>query len=396
MSFVFLLQIVIPMEQPVSSDFKLGIISGGQLGKLLVAAANNWDITTYVLDGSASAPASGVCNEFIQGSYLDYDDVLNFGRKVDAITFEIENVNINALRQLKEEGITILPDPDVLELISDKGTQKEFYEQNALPSSPFRLFKDKEEVIDALNNKEIKLPFVQKLRRMGYDGRGVQMIRTQSDFDKLFGAPSLIEEIVDMEKEISVIVARNKNGETQSFPTVEMEFNPVANLVELLISPANISESIEKRAVELAQSVISKLDFIGLLAVEMFLTKDGNLLINEIAPRTHNSGHHTIESCITSQYEQQLRSILNFPLGSTAMQSPAIMLNLLGEPGYEGVVKYQGFEECLKIEGVKIHIYGKAETRPYRKMGHVTILDQSIDGARKKANFVKENLKVIT
>lgn len=384
------------MKQPITSDFKLGIISGGQLGKLLALAASNWDIQTYILDGSAHAPASTVCTKFTQGSYTSYEDVLAFGRQVDLITFEIENVNIEALRQLKKEGVEIVPDPEVLELISDKGTQKSFYEANNIPSSAFQLFENKEEILDSISSGKLNLPFVQKLRRAGYDGRGVQVIRTEADLSNLFEAPSLVEPLVDLDKEISVIVTRNGKGDIESFPTVEMEFNPQANLVELLVCPAELDTAVENKATDLAQSVIAALNFTGLLAVEMFLTKSGELLVNEVAPRTHNSGHHTIESTVTSQYEQQLRAIFNFPLGKTTMKSPAIMLNLLGEPSYEGPVKYQGFEDCLNIEGVKIHIYGKEETRPFRKMGHVTILDDSIEGARKKATFVKENLKVIS
>ncbi len=383
------------MKQPVSSNFKLGIISGGQLAKMLCSAANNWDIQTYVMDGSQKSPASTVCTDFTLGSYLDYDDVLNFGRKVDMITFEIENVNIEALRQLKTEGVRILPDPDALELISDKGTQKQFYADQNIPSSPFKLFESDKKVLEALKSGAINFPFVQKLRRMGYDGRGVQIIKGENDLDKLFDAPSLVEDLVDLEKEISVIVARNESGETESFPTVEMEFNTEANLVEMLISPASLEESVEWNAHKLAGDVISALDYVGLLAVEMFVTKSGEVLVNEVAPRTHNSGHHTIESCMTSQYEQQLRAVLNFPLGKTTMKSPAIMLNLLGEPDYRGPVRYEGFSQCLALEGVNIHIYGKTETRPFRKMGHVTILDATLEGARKKANFVKEHLKVI-
>lgn len=383
------------MQQLVTSDFKLGIISGGQLGKLLALSASNWDIQTYVLDGSVKAPAATICTKFVQGSYLDYEDVLNFGRQVDMITFEIENVNNEALHQLQKEGVKIVPNPEVLHLISDKGTQKLFYAEHELPTSDFQLFDNAVAIRKAIDKGDVVFPFVQKLRRAGYDGRGVQIIKTEEDLGKLFTAPSLTEELVDLKKEISVIVARNEKGETASFPTVEMEFNPVANLVEQLICPANINAMIEKQAMDLAKRIINKLEFVGLLAVEMFLTKDGNLLINEVAPRTHNSGHHTIESNITSQYEQQLRAIFNLPLGKTTLRNPAIMLNLLGEPEHMGSVKYQGFEKCLGMEGVKIHIYGKEETRPFRKMGHVTIIDDSMDGARKKANFVKENLKVI-
>lgn len=382
------------MEQLVTSDFKLGIIAGGQLGKMLALAASNWDVKTYILDPKEDCPASSICTNFTKGDYLNYDTVYDFGKKVDMITFDIENINIDALIKLKSEGKHIYPEPEILKIIQDKGSQKEFYSTHQLPTSSYKLLKSKEEILDALSNKGIQIPFVQKLRTSGYDGKGVEVIRSEKDINKLMEGDSLIEEMVAIEKEIAVIVARNTKGEIKSFPTVEMEFNPSVNLVERLICPASIDEQTNKKAQEIAIEVIEKFQMTGILAVEMFVTKKGEVLVNEIAPRPHNSGHHTIESCITSQYEQHLRAILGFPLGDTSIKMPSVMINLLGENGYAGNVKYEGLTECMAMSGIKIHIYGKKETKPFRKMGHVTVIDQSIDSAKEKAKKVSSILKV--
>lgn len=382
-------------EQYISSDFKLGILGGGQLGKMLTLASSNWDLRTVVLDPSSECSAAHTCNEFIQGDFNDFDTVYEFGKKVDLITIEIENVNVEALKKLKQEGKKVLPCPNKLEIIKDKGLQKEFYLKNQLPTSKFKLFSSEGDILKAVESKEIQLPFVQKLRKEGYDGRGVKVVENTNDLNDLLKGASLIEEKVTLKKELSVIVARSSNGEVKSFPVVEMEFNPQANLVEYLICPASISEAIEEKAEKLAIEVVKSLDFVGLLAVEMFLDENDDILINEIAPRTHNSGHHTIESVFTSQYEQQLRAILGLPLGSTALKIPSIMVNVLGEPGFEGKVKYQGLKECMATEGVKLHVYGKKVTKPFRKMGHITILDKDLDNARKKADYIKEHFKVI-
>ncbi|MCB9335854.1 MAG: 5-(carboxyamino)imidazole ribonucleotide synthase [Flavobacteriales bacterium] len=382
-------------EQYISSDFKLGILGGGQLGKMLTLAASNWDIKTVVLDPSKECSAAHTCNEFVLGDFNDFNTVYEFGKKVDLITIEIENVNVEALKKLKQEGKKVLPCPDKLEIIKDKGLQKEFYENNQLPTSKFQLFSSEADIVKAVENQEIQLPFVQKLRKEGYDGRGVKVVENTNDLKDLLKGASLIEEKVTLKKELSVIVARSSNGEVKSFPVVEMEFNPQANLVEYLICPASISETIEEKAEKLAIDVVKSLDFVGLLAVEMFLDENDEILINEIAPRPHNSGHHTIESVVTSQYEQHLRAILGLPLGSTALKIPSIMVNVLGEPGFEGKVKYQGLKECLATEGVKLHVYGKKVTKPFRKMGHITILDKDLDNARKKADYIKEHFKVI-
>lgn len=382
------------MEQLVTSEFKLGIIAGGQLGKMLVLSASNWDVKTYVMDKDEHCPASANCTRFVKGDPMDFEDVYKFGQMVDMLTFEIELVNTDALKQLKSEGKRILPDPEHLEMIQDKGLQKKFYHNHNIPTAPYQLFEHKADILAALDSGKLKTPFVQKLRTGGYDGRGVSVIKSGDNHGQLLDGPSVIEDLVMIEKEISVIAARNARGEVACFPTVEMEFNPVANLVDKLICPSSLTEKENNQALEIAEQLITKLNFTGLLAVEMFMDKNGQILVNEVAPRPHNSGHHTIESIITSQFEQQLRSIFNFPLGSTRIKTPAIMINLIGEEGQEGKVRYVGLTECMGIRGVKFHLYGKKITRPYRKMGHVTVMAPTIAEAREKADIVKQKLKV--
>ena len=379
----------------ISSDFKLGILGGGQLGKMFIQSISNWDINTVVLDPSANCSSAAICTKFVQGDFNDFDTVYDFGKNLDLITIEIENVNVDALKKLQEEGKEIYPTPEILEIIKDKGLQKEFYSNNQLPTSTFKLFNSEQDIIDAVEKEEIKIPFVQKLRKEGYDGKGVKVISCKEDLKDLLHGKSLVEEKVKIKKELSVIVARSIKGEVSTFPLVEMEFNPEANLVEYLICPANVSTECVKQAEKLAIQVANAFNFVGILAVEMFLDENDEILINEIAPRPHNSGHHTIESVVTSQYEQHLRAILGLPLGSTDLIIPAIMVNVLGEPGYEGDVIYQGLNECLAIEGLKLHVYGKKVTKPFRKMGHITILDKDLASARKKAEYIKQNFKVI-
>lgn len=382
------------MEQLVTSDFKLGIIAGGQLGKMLALAASNWDLKTYILDPNENCPASTICTNYTKGDYNDYTTVYEFGKKVDMITFDIENINTEALIQLKKEGKRIFPEPEILKLIQDKGLQKQFFREHTIPSSAFQLFTSKDEILTAIASGKLHLPFVQKLRTSGYDGKGVEVISSEADLPRLMEGSSLVEAKVNVKKELAVIVARNSKGEMKSFPMVEMEFNQEANLVERLICPSGEPLPIQEKAKELAEKIISNLQMTGILAVEFFLDESNQLYVNEVAPRTHNSGHHTIESCITSQYEQHLRSILGFSLGSTEIKIPSVMINLLGEKNEYGKVKYEGLTESMGIEGTKIHIYGKKETKPYRKMGHVTILDKSIDAAKLKAKKVSETLKV--
>ena len=382
------------MEQLVTSEFKLGIIAGGQLAKMLVLAASNWDVKTYVMDKDPHCPASTSCTHFIQGDHTNYDDVMRFGLQVDMITYEIESINIDALKDLKSIGKKINPDPAVLEIIQDKGHQKQFFHENDIPTSSFKLYDDSTHIKQALDTGELNYPFVQKLRKGGYDGRGVAIIKSADDLGLLLEGPSVVEDMVPVEKEISVIAARNARGEIKCHPVVEMEFNEEANLVERLVCPASINEKVEEKARDLSSRLADAFELSGIIAVEMFIDKSGNLLVNEIAPRPHNSGHHTIESNITSQFEQLLRAIFNFPLGSTQLKLPSVMINLLGEPGHEGTVKYEGLTSSMRIEGVKVHLYGKKETKPFRKMGHVTVMDSSIDEAKRKSDIVKEKLKI--
>jgi 5-(carboxyamino)imidazole ribonucleotide synthase len=384
------------MEKLVTSEVKLGIIAGGQLGKMLVLAASNWNVNTYVMDKDEHCPASSSCSLFFKGDPLNFDDVYEFGHLVDVLTLELENVNAEALKRLKSEGKKVYPDPETLEIVQDKGLQKQFYEKINVPSSSFKLFKDKEEIFNSISSGKLNYPFVQKLRKGGYDGRGVSIIHSKDDLGILLNGASEVEDHINIDKEISAIVARNEREEVKCHPTVEMEFNPKANLVEKLICPSTLPAEIENEAEEIAIKIITELNLYGLLAVEMFVDKNKKIWVNEIAPRTHNSGHHTIESAITSQFEQQLRAIFNLPLGSTHLKLPAVMINLLGEPGFEGKVKYEGLTECMAIEGVKIHLYGKKITKPFRKMGHVTVLAPTIDEAKRKADFVKQKMKVVS
>jgi 5-(carboxyamino)imidazole ribonucleotide synthase len=374
------------------SDSKLGILGGGQLGRMLIQEAINYNLTTLVLDPDSDAPCKHIANYFECGSITDYDTVYKFGKKADVITIEIEKVNIEALEQLEKEGKLVFPQSRVIRLIQDKGVQKQFFKENDIPTAPFQLANTREDML----NSHIPFPYMLKQRRDGYDGKGVMRINTAAELEDAFESHCLIEEIVDFEKEIAVIVSRNTDGDVKTFPMVEMEFNAEANLVEFLISPSTYPDHIQERAETIAKNIASALNITGLLAVEMFITRNGDILVNELAPRPHNSGHQTIEGNYVSQFGQHLRSIFNLPLGDTRAISNAVMINLLGEKGHEGVARYQGMEKIMGLEGVYIHLYGKKYTKPFRKMGHVTIVDQNREAAIEKANYVKETLKVIS
>ncbi len=374
----------------LSHQKKIGLIGGGQLGRMLLQEAYNLNLNIAVLDPAPNAPCKNLCTEFTVGDFKDFDTLYNFGKDKDVITIEFEDVNADALTQLEKDGKEVYPQPRVLKLIQDKGLQKQFYKENNFPTAEFELVENKQEALAKITS----YPVFQKLRKSGYDGYGVRKIES-ADSD-IFDAPSVIEYAVKDAKEISVIVARNKKGEVTAFPTVEMEFNPEANMVEFLFSPAKIDAAIEKQATQLAIDIITKLEMVGILAVEMFLTKDNQILVNEIAPRPHNSGHQTIEGNFTSQYAQHLRAILNLPLGDTAITQPSVMINLLGEKGFEGSAHYEGLEEVIAQSGTYIHLYGKAETRSFRKMGHVTVVDNDIEKAKEKARFIKQTLKVVS
>ncbi len=384
------------MAQNLYGKNRLGIIKGGQLGRMLIQDLLKYDIKTFVLDDDTDAPCKACCNEFFAGDPGDFKTLYRFGKKVDLLTIEFEHVNTDALEKLQKEGLAIFPSPEILKMIQDKGLQKEFYKNHGIPTADFMLIKNKKELSGKLLKHADLLPAVQKTRKAGYDGKGVVQLKTASDLSRAFDAPSVLEKKIDFTKEIAVIVARNAAGEMATYPVVELEFHPQKNLVEFLSAPAKISKKTATQGLKIAKKIASTLKIVGLLAVEMFVLKNGKVLVNEIAPRPHNSGHHTIEANLTSQFEQHFRAIYGLPLGSTKMRSPAAMINLLGEEGHEGPVKYQGLEKVMVMEGVFVHLYGKAKTKPYRKMGHVTILAKNIAQAKQKAILVKQTLKVIS
>lgn len=377
-----------------STQKKLGILGGGQLGKMLLQTTRTWDIYTKVLDPDIEAPARLSCNEFQVGSLMDYDTVFNFGKDCDVVTIEIEHVNVHALQALKKQGVTVHPDPNALEIINDKGLQKMFFKANDLPTSDFMFFENKDDVIKSLHQGDISLPFVQKIRKDGYDGRGVQIVNIAADTERLLNGSCLVEDKVDLKMEIAIIASRNIQGEVACYDVVAMDFVEGANMLDLLLYPVAIDATLVSKAKDIASELIQKLNICGLLAVEFFIDKKDTIYINEIAPRPHNSGHQTIESSETSQYEQHLRGILDLPLGSTNVTIPSVMVNLLGAEGYSGNVYYEHIEKCMATEGVHVHIYGKKQTRPFRKMGHVTVTNKSLDEAKKIAQWVKQTLIV--
>ncbi len=370
----------------------IGILGGGQLGLMLLQAAIDWNLRVHVLDPDADAPCRTLCTQFTTGSLTDYDTVYQFGQSVDVLTIEIERVNVDALEALEREGKRVYPQPSVIRTIQDKRLQKQFYREHNLPTADFILTDDR---ADAARHGDF-LPAFHKLGRDGYDGRGVQRIATTADFDKAFDAPGLLEKAVDFEKELAVIVARNARGEVQTFPTVEMVFHPELNLVEYLFAPAEITAAVDQQAQAIARQTADAFGIVGILAVEMFLDKQGQVLINEVAPRPHNSGHHTIQANVTSQFEQHWRAILNYPLGDTTFYQPAAMLNLLGEAGHTGPAEYEGLENLLAMSGVFPFFYGKAITKPFRKMGHVTVMDADMNALRQKVDRVKTSIRVIS
>lgn len=380
-----------PMEKDlIGSSHRLGILGGGQLGRMFIQEAISYDIHVHIMENDNNAPCAKIATTFTKGDITNYEDVMAFGKDKDVITVEIENVNIEALYELEKSGVKVFPQPRILEIIKDKGLQKTFYRENNIPTSDFELVAENEN----LDTLEGKIPFVHKLRTGGYDGKGVEIIRSKGDLNNSFSEASIIEELIPFEKELSVIVSRNENGETAVYPTVECEFNE-ANLVAYLFSPANISREIEKKANDIAIEVINKLELVGILAVELFLLKNGDILVNEVAPRPHNSGHHTIECNVTSQFEQHMRSVLNMPLGSTEMTRYGVMINLIGSKGHIGKAIYKGMKELVSKSGVHIHIYGKEETKPNRKMGHVTIAASTMKEAKEIAAEIKDQIEVV-
>ena len=377
-----------------SSDFKLGILGGGQLGKMLLYDAKRYDLHTKVMDSNKDAPCNKIADDFIIGDITDYDDVINFGNSVDLITVEIENVNTDALEFLEKLGKKVYPSAKNLRIIQNKSDQKNFYSKNNLPTSRFKNYSNIEELKRNFRHDNFEFPFVWKSSRFGYDGKGVKIIKNIEDLDFSYDHQCLIEEKISIKKELSVIVSRNTDGEIKCFPVVEMEFNEKSNLVEYVMCPANISKQTEEKAIIIASEIAKKFEMVGLLAVELFVSNEDEILINEVAPRPHNSGHHTIECCVTSQFDQHIRSILNLPLGETGILIPGIMVNLVGENMEEGNVKYKNINDIFDIPGVYIHIYGKKKSRLNRKMGHITIVNKDINKAIEIGKSIKNKIKV--
>jgi len=384
------------MANYFSSNFTLGILGGGQLGKMLLYETRKFDIKTKVLDPNAEAPCKISCDIFEQGDLMDFETVLNFAENVDLLTIEIENVNVEALEHLENQGKKVYPSAKTLKLIRDKGIQKEFYIKNKIPTSAFKCYQNKREMIKDIELNTVQFPIVWKSRTGGYDGRGVSILKSDKDLKNLPDIPCLLEQKINFKNELAVIVSRSASGEIKSYPVVEMEFHPTANQVEYVICPARISESISNLAQDVAKKVSQAFEHVGLLAVELFQTQDDKILVNEVAPRPHNSGHYSIEAAMTNQFEQHLRAILNLPLGHTDSKVGAVMVNLVGDEQHEGHVYYKNIEKILSLKGVTPHIYGKSQTRPFRKMGHVTIVDQNIKIARQTAEKVKGTIKVIS
>ncbi len=385
------------MQQFISNNHrKIGILGGGQLGKMLTDVARRYDLFTKVLDPTADAPASFSCKSFVQGSFQDYDTVMDFCSDCEVVTIEIENVNVQALIDLEAAGKKVFPQARIVSLIQNKISQKQFYASHNLPTAPFSPFDNKQSLMQTIHTGKLQMPFVWKVATGGYDGRGIVVVKKEADLAMIQDAPGLAEDLADIHAEIAVVVARNEQAEIAVFPPVEMEFHPEANQVEFVFCPAELPSKTMDKAYEISLQLADEMQITGLLAIELFVNKDGTIWINESAPRVHNSAHLSIESWATSQFEQHLRAILGFPLGDTAMLHPAVMVNLVGEPGFAGPVYYKGAEEVLKIPGAYMHIYGKTETRPFRKMGHITLTGENVSDAKEKAMFVKETIKVIS
>ena len=374
----------------------IGILGGGQLGKMVLDVSNRWGLKVFVLDPNDDCPSSKLCSKFFIGDLMDYDTVVEFGKNVDLVTIEIENVNVEALKFLESEGKKVYPQPRVIEIIQDKSKQKEFYTKNEIPTSSFRICNGIEELKTLISKGELSFPFIWKASKMGYDGYGVNKIFNNKDLEKLNDSHCIIEELISIKKELSVMVSSRKSGEIINYPVVEMEFNKISNQLEYIISPAQISHEIKMKSEKLASDVAEKFKISGIIAVEMFLTTENELLVNEVAPRPHNSYHFSIEGSYTSQFEQFLRAILDLPLGSTKSLLNSVMVNLVGEKNSKGIVIYKNLDQIIGIEGVNPHIYGKFETKPNRKMGHVTIINQDVNKAKILAKEIKETIIITT
>lgn len=369
---------------------KIGILGGGQLGRMLLQAAANYPVETFLMENDPQCPAAHLCHHFTKGDIGQYDDVYNFGKGLDGLTIEIESVNEEALERLEAEGVRIYPKPSALRIIKSKIEQKSFYLRNGIPTSPFVLTGH----IGELQAHTAFLPAVHKIDKGGYDGRGVQVMRTADDLAKGFDAPAVLEKMVDIQQEIAVIVAVNDLLETTMYPAVDMVFDPYLNLLDYQISPAGLPEKTLWRVEAIAQKVVKDLQSPGIFAVELFVDKGGDVFVNETAPRVHNSGHHTIEGNYSSQFDMLWRIMLGYPLGNTDAILPAAIVNLLGAEGHNGPAHYEGLPAILKIENCFVHIYGKRDTKPGRKMGHVTVLSRERQELIHQANRIRQTLKV--
>lgn len=376
----------------IFAAMKIGILGGGQLGRMLLQAAANYTVETFVLENDANCPAAHLCHHFVKGDIRDFDTVYQFGKGLDAITIEIESVNVDALEKLEQEGVKVYPKPSAIRTIKNKIRQKEFYARHEIPSSAFVVTNNLQE----LTAQAAFLPAVHKLAEGGYDGKGVQVVKTDNEISLGFDAPAVLEKMVNIAKEIAIIVAVNDAGETAIFPPAEMVFDPVLNLLDYQVSPAKLDEKTLWKTEAIAIKVAKSLKSPGLFAIELFVDKNGEVLVNETAPRVHNSGHHTIEANYSSQYDMLWRIMLGYPLGNTAPILPAAIVNLLGAPGYDGPAAYDGLDEVLRMDNVFVHLYGKAQTKPGRKMGHVTIISKEYQDLTFKANKIKHTLKVIS
>lgn len=372
---------------------KIGILGGGQLGRMFMQNALNYPDEIFFLEPDPHAPCSVFRDYFVQGDFKDYQTVLDFGKDKEVLSIEIENVNVEALKELQKQGKKIIPAPECLQIIKDKGLQKEFYKKHNLPTADFYLIENKKEWV---HDKRVRFPFIQKIRIGGYDGKGVQLIRNASELNKFWDEPSVIEEVAPIEKELSVLVSKNESGEINVFEVVEMVFDKKLNLVDYLFSPANISSDVAIQAKEIGRKAVDAFQTPGIFCIELFLLQNGKIMVNEIAPRVHNSGHQTIEANYSSQYDQMFRVLTNLPLGDVSEKDHAAMVNLVGEEGYEGEAKYKGLEKLLELPKVYFHLYGKKITKPGRKMGHVTVLGENQSEIEKKIQFIKNNLKVIS
>ena len=371
---------------------KAGILGGGQLGRMLLQAAANYDVTTFVLENDPGCPAAHLCHYFTKGDITDYDAVYNFGKELDALTIEIESVNVDALEQLEKEGVKVYPTPAAIRIIKNKILQKQFYTQNEIPTSQYIITQTKSDLLQHI----AFLPAVHKLGEGGYDGKGVQVLNKESDLELGFNAPSVLEKKINIRKEIALIVGMNAKGETIIYPPAEMIFDPVYNLLDYQLSPAKLAEKQLWKAEAIARKVVNGLKSPGLFAIELFIDENEDVWVNEAAPRVHNSGHHSIEANYSSQYDMLWRILLDYPLGNPNAILPSAIVNLIGAEGHTGEVFYEGLDTVLKMDNVFVHLYGKTHTKPGRKMGHVTIMSKDYQDLTHKANKIKHTLKVVT